>query len=673
MIHSSELPSRFVGRAEELAAVAGSLSEQRLVTLTGVGGVGKSRLASEAVERLGHRGGRAVVWVDLWPLQNDKLLVPAVAHALGFASHSATDTLEALTRWLHDQDVLLVLDSCEHVRRGCRTLVARLLAAAPGLTVLTTSREPLGLPGEHVIGVAPLPARTDGTELLRARAALLGTPSVSPKDVRTAVRLSRRLEGIPLAIELAAGQLADRTIEQVDRHLRSRLELTADHGKGPSRHRALRTTIGWSHELCEPAERLLWARLSVFRGDVTAETVQQVCAGGPLGAEALAAALAGLERKSVLSRRGNRYRLLDALREYGSTWLDELGETATLSHRHAHYFLEQARRADAGWWGPDQTWWYRRLDDAHADLGAALDHWLSTSSGAAVEMCGLLGFFWSCCGYLQVAGEYLEVALARCAAPARIRARALWALGITRVLIGDSAGAHTLAELAARQVERGEDIDGMLRSAYLTSLIHLLAGLPRAAQGAVDAALARSPRTPKSEAGRLLCRTARVFALTGQGHLDRARADAEELRAECIGRGERWARSYTDYQLAVIALLQDQAAAASTHARSMLRGKRSIGDRYGLALGLDLLAAALAVEGAIEQAAAARAAAEVLWSSVGQPERGTPDARHMQARYERAAHAVLGQERHEELMARSVAIGSEGVLQDLLGPVSEVN
>ncbi|QWA20472.1 AAA family ATPase [Streptomyces sp. JCM17656] len=176
MIHSSELPSRFVGRAEELAAVAGSLSQQRLVTLTGVGGVGKSRLASEAVERLGQRGGRAVVWVDLWPLQNDKLLVPAVAHALGFANHSATDTLDALTRWLNDQDVLLVLDSCEHVGRGCRTLVSRLLAAAPGLTVLTTSREPLGLPGEHVIEVAPLPARTDGAELLRARAALLGTP-----------------------------------------------------------------------------------------------------------------------------------------------------------------------------------------------------------------------------------------------------------------------------------------------------------------------------------------------------------------------------------------------------------------------------------------------------------------------------------------------------------------
>ncbi|MGW6887451.1 hypothetical protein [Streptomyces chartreusis] len=181
--------------------------------------------------------------------------------------------------------------------------MARLLAAAPGPTVPTTSREPLGLPGEHIIEVAPLPAPTDGAELLRARAALLGTPLVSPEDVRTAVRLSRRLEGIPLAIELAAGQLADRTVEQVDRHLRSRLELAADHGNGPARHRALRTTIGWSHELCEPAERLLWARLSVFRGDVAADTVQQVCAGGPLGAEALAAALAGLERKSVLSRR----------------------------------------------------------------------------------------------------------------------------------------------------------------------------------------------------------------------------------------------------------------------------------------------------------------------------------------------------------------------------------
>ncbi|MCZ4608999.1 hypothetical protein O3S80_35610 [Streptomyces sp. Lzd4kr] len=318
-----------MGRAEELAAVAGSLSEQRLVTLTGVGGVGKSRLASEAVERLGHRGGMAVVRVDLWPLQNDKLLVPDVAHALGFASHSATDTLGALTRWLHDQDVLLVLEARLPHPRG----PAPRRCPRPDRPDDQQGTARLAWRAHHRGGTPA--ARTDGAKLLRARAALLGTPLVSPEDVRTAVRLSRRLEGIPLAIELAAGQLADRTIEQVDRHLRSRSELTADHGDGPSRHRALRTTIGWSHELCEPAERLLWARLSVFRGDVTADTVQQVCAGGPLGAEALGAALAGLERKSVLSRRGNRYRLLDTLREYGSTWLDELGETATLSHRHA--------------------------------------------------------------------------------------------------------------------------------------------------------------------------------------------------------------------------------------------------------------------------------------------------------------------------------------------------
>ncbi|MFE5893887.1 ATP-binding protein [Streptomyces sp. NPDC056462] len=667
MIHFSDLPGGFVGRVSELAHVAESLAKQRLVTLTGVGGVGKSRLALHGADRVGLDSGRAVVWVDLWPLQNDKLLVPSVAHAFGFANHTVVDTLDALARWLKDQHVLLVLDSCEHLLSGCRTLVGRLLEAAPNLAVLTTSREPLGLAGEHVVEVLPLPATTDGANLLRARAAALGVPLHSTVDQATVVRLCLRLEGIPLAIELAAGQLANQSIHDVDRHLYSRLQLAADCPDGPSRHRTLRTTIGWSHELCEPAERLLWARLSVFRSEVDREAVRRVCAHGPLSEDQLDSALAGLERKSILQRPGNRYRLLDTVREYGHMWLDELGETAALSYRHAHYFLDQACQADAGWWGPHQTGWYRRLENTHADLRAALDYFLATNSGAAVEMCGRLAFFWSCCGHLQVAGEYLEAALARCAAPRQIRARALWGLGVARVLSGDSGAARVLADSAVQEAACINDADGVLRSAYLLSLIHLLAGQPQAAQDAVDVALMQSPRTPHTAPGTVLCRIARVFALTGQGLLDRARAEAEDLLTECTAREEWWARSYSAYQLAAIALFQGRVREASAHARSMLEGKRRIGDRFGLALGLDLLAAALAAEGAIEQAAAAGATAEVLWSSVGHPKRGTPGEGQLRAQCERLVRTELGDERHEAVIAHAVALGPDTVLKNLLG------
>ncbi|MFE2538418.1 ATP-binding protein [Streptomyces sp. NPDC059371] len=401
------VPPGFVGRRGELAHLDDALREERVVTLTGAGGVGKSRLALEAADRVLHAGERGVAWADLWPLRDDRLLVATVADAVDFADHTTDQALDSLAAWLADRDALLVLDSCEHLVGPCRRLVARLTSACPRLTVLATSREPLGVPGEHVVAVEPLPPATDAVEMFRLRAAAAGTPLSSPADMVTAARLCERLEGMPLAVELIAGQLAHRTVGEVELELGRRLDITADGPlPGPPRHRAVRTTIGWSHELCAPVERLLWARMSVFREPVDATTVRLVCGGGPLPESDVDRALTGLVRKSVLSRAGSGYRMLDTVREYGRMWLDQVGESRESADRHASHFLAMARDAQAGWLGEQQARWYERLGSAHADLCAALDHLLSARPDAALELTGLLAFPWSCCGHLREAAVY---------------------------------------------------------------------------------------------------------------------------------------------------------------------------------------------------------------------------------------------------------------------------
>ncbi|MFF3886462.1 ATP-binding protein [Streptomyces sp. NPDC001914] len=664
------VPPGFVGRRGELAHLEEALREERVVTLTGAGGVGKSRLALEAADRTLGSGERGVAWADLWPLRDDRLLVATVADAVDFADHTTDKALDSLTEWLADRDALLVLDSCEHLVASCRRLVTRLTSDCPRVTVLATSREPLGVTAEHVVAVDPLPAATDAVEMFRLRAAAAGTPLSSPADLVAVARLCERLEGMPLAVELIAGQLAHRGVEEVELELGRRLDITAEGPlPGPPRHRAVRTTIGWSHELCAPAERLLWARMSVFREPVDAHTARLVCGGGPLPVNDVDRALTGLLRKSVLSSAGSGYRMLDTVREYGRMWLDQVGEGQESADRHASHFLAMARDAHAGWLGDQQERWYERLGSAHADLCAALDHLLSGQPDAALELIGLLAFPWSCCGHLREAAEYLEDALALSAASGPVRTRALWALGVTRVLRGEHEHAGALAVFCRDRAALQEDVGGILHAAYLLGLTHLLRGRPMTARHEVEGALREAGGTAFTSAGHVLCHLVRVFALTAEGLLDEARRAAQELRRGCVERGEWWTRSYTDYQLALIALFEDRAEDATAHALSMLDGKRHIGDSFGLALGLDLLASALAAQGAGERAVAAYGAGETYWSAVGHPQRGTPELGPVRERYEDTARSLLGDDRYEQALLTSALSDPETILHRLLdGP-----
>ncbi|WP_128643333.1 hypothetical protein [Streptomyces sp. SS] len=233
-------------------------------------------------------------------------------------------------------------------------------------------------------------------ELFARRAADVGVSWQRPADHVAAAEVCRRLEEIPLALELAAAQLPERPVAELARLLRDRLALerSGDGVVRPARHRELRTTVGWSHELCDPLERLLWACLSVFRSDAPVDDVEQVCLGGPLTGRVLESALAGLRRKSLVTLHGDRLRMLDTVREYGRMWLTELGEARATADRHARHarharhFHDLVVAAEDAWWGPGQAAAYERLAACFGDLRAALEHLLAVDPARAAAMIG---------------------------------------------------------------------------------------------------------------------------------------------------------------------------------------------------------------------------------------------------------------------------------------------
>ncbi|MEV4936999.1 ATP-binding protein [Streptomyces zaomyceticus] len=702
----------FVGRRTELKRVSAALAEHRLVTVTGVGGVGKTRLALRAAHRAAGLYPDGAWWTDLGQLADERLLLALVADSVDLADHTPGMVTTGLCRRLADDRLLLVLDSCEHLAEPCARLVAELLAAAPGLTVLATSRRPLGVEGERVVALDPLPpAGRDALELLR-RAAGERFPAAGP-----AGEICVRLEGIPLALELAAAQIRLQGAEAVRDQLgtrfdappSARFELLAHTERvWPSRHQTLRAAIGWSHELSAPLERLLWARLSVFRGPFDLASATAVCIGGPLNRATLPDALDGLVRASVVRPpdAAGRLRMLDTIRAYGATWLDRTGETGTVADRHAAHFRGLARRAETEWHGASQLRWYRTVDAHHTDLRTALDRLLRTDPDGALDLIGSVAFAWSCRGRLREARDGLEQALLLSGARGRIRARALWALGVTLVLQGDFGTAQEVSERCAREArhteynERAADTDRVLApdgteygedrhpadgpgrpgdrdrpgdltldAAALAGLLALTTGRPMAANVVVGHVLDAARGGPADSAARLRCHLVRVFALTGLGRLAEARDRALTLRALCEELDEHWTRTALEYQLALTGLLEGDPAAAAGHARAMLEGTRGLGASLGVALGLDVLATALAAAGDGERAADVSGTGEAYWRSTGQPRRGLPGLRALHEKYTDTVRASIGEPAYEEIFVRALTgLPQDGLDRALRGP-----
>lgn len=407
--------TRFVGREEELAELDRALTRSRLVTLFGPGGAGKTRLAAEYALR-SERAGRPVRFVELSSLPGDADLAETVAAALGVSRPPLTeppsagwDRLDQLAAALSEERTLLVLDNCEHLVDEVAVFVHRLLDRCPGLAVLATSREPLALPGEALCPLGPLPvpaspddaAESASVQLFRDRAGLVRPGfTVDADTVRAVVEICRRLDGLPLAIELAAARMRTMTVQQVADRLDDRFRLLSGSRASTARHRTLRAVLDWSWHLLEDAERALARRLSVMVGDATAESAARVCAGADLPPEDVLYLLSSLAEKSlvrVVERPPGeaRYRMLETTRAYCRERLVEAGELAATENACTAYFLELAERAAEGLRGADQPRALALLDAEHDNLvrslGRAVD---ADDTATAVRFCLALTWYW---------------------------------------------------------------------------------------------------------------------------------------------------------------------------------------------------------------------------------------------------------------------------------------
>ncbi|WP_131739958.1 ATP-binding protein [Actinomadura roseirufa] len=661
--------SSFVGRAGELAELARLLDAAPLVTLTGVGGVGKTRTALEAAHRIRGRFADGVWLVELSRLRDPVLLPHAVASAMGLHDQGTRPLADVLGEYLAGRSTLLLLDTCEHMADACAVLAETLLAAAPRLRILATGRQPLGVGGEQVLTLAPLPVPAEGEEdaagaaehdgvRLFADRARYAVPGFTVDDANRAVvvRLCRRLDGLPLALELAAPWLRVLPVEAVADRLDDRFRLLArGPGKEPGRHETLRTAIGWSHELCGPAERLLWARASVFAGGFDRHTVQEVCAGGPLGHADVPRVLARLVHKSILVEEGTgphaRYRMLDTVREYGARWLRELGEEPSIRRRHREFHIAQARRAYACWMGGRQVAWYERILAVHPDVRAALENCLAEPEGGeALELAGALWFFWYACGFQREGRHYLERALAASDTPGPQRTRAAWARGLITLSQGDLAATCECVDTCRAGTGRA----AATAAAFLEGSALTLSGENVRALEVLRAMEPDPGRGGVEEAVWFLERGVRAFAHVQLGELTEAAALAEESRAGSAERGERCLQAWGDYVQALAELGLGRPVAAAGHARGALEGKRPLHDTWFMALCLDALALAVAAAGDAERAARLIGIGQRIWRAHGLPQLGSPQLAANRAACERGLRRILGDAAYEAAYARGL-------------------
>ena len=378
------LQTEMVGDLADLQRRVANLARARVVTLTGSGGVGKTRAAIEIGWLVVDEFVDGVWLVELGPIADADLVHTGIAAVLGVHPQPGMTVVESIVDWCYGRRMLLVLDNCEHVLDPVAEITAAIAAGCPTVTIVATSREPLGVDGEIVVRIPSL-EEIYGIELFVLRATAADS-SFEPTDADREVIavICRRLDGIPLAIELAAARIRSLTPTELLARLDDRFRLLRGGGRGGlERHRTLRATVAWSYQLLSSDEQLLFDRLSVFAGTFDLAAAEAICAGDGLDDTDIVDLLGELVDKSMViavrSQRGTRYRLLETLRQYGEERLDERGTTASLRDAHLAYFCALAERIDRQWDSPDQAIAGQRFDDDWDNMSAAHNWSISTA------------------------------------------------------------------------------------------------------------------------------------------------------------------------------------------------------------------------------------------------------------------------------------------------------
>lgn len=671
----------FVGRRELVEQAEDLLREHRLVTLVGPGGIGKTRLSMVLAEALRAEFADGVVVVAL-----DAVLAPEdvpwrVASAVHAIDQSTQDPRAQVIRHLREREVLMVVDNCEHLLEAAAELAMSVLRECPRVHVLATSIEPLDISGERVLVVPPLqvpetcadlPAVRDSeaVRLLVERAAQSGVDlEVTGANCEDVVELCRRLDGMPLAIELAAARLRSLTVGDLLDRLEYRFALLKASGRDVlPRHRTLQALVTWTYELCTPAERLMWSRLTVFRSGCDLEAAEAVCGFGEIDPAEVIDLLDGLVAKSVViatvTEGQTYYRQLVTMREYGQHVSHEAGEWEDLRRRHAELVRDRGRQFHGDWVGPRQASWLRRARRDFPDIVAAMDWGIATPDGhdMAAETAANLRYFWAS-GQNMAAGRHrLERVLALSDVTPALRCECLLVVSWVALLQGDhDDGYRCIAEARELASELGDR--RRLAEVDTWSALHLFfTGDPA---GAVP--LYQRGIEELRVVGDVAAAQTAMFQLAlcqlYSGEPGAADITCAQILAESSRNEEVWVRAYGLWITGIVRWRQGDLPGARESVMASIRLQQVFLDAICSTHLLLLVCQIVMSAGEARRAAVVQGAADTLWSALGTGIDAfgpglAGDARENRERLVR----VLGREQAEALMAESSGIDVPGAL-----------
>jgi predicted ATPase/class 3 adenylate cyclase len=668
----------FIGREREMREVKALLTQTRLLTLTGSGGCGKTRLALHVAADLLEDYPDGVWFIDLSVLTDPALVPGTVVATLGIHEEPGRPALTTLAEALKPRTLLLILDNCEHLVGACAQLAETLLQTCPNLRIVATSREALGIAGEvawrvpslslpqpHELAQADSPARITQYEAIRLfieRAEAASSDfRVTPHNLGAMVQICQRLDGIPLAIELAAARVKALSVEQIASRLDDRFRLlTGGSRTALPRQQTLRAMMDWSYELLTERERMLFRRLSAFAGGFTLEAAEAVCPDEQIPSYEIVDLLTNLVSKSLVVFRDEeaRYKLLETVRQYARDKLLETGEAARVRDRHRDWFVAFAERAESALQGPDQALWLKRLETEHDNLRAALE-WSSADAEMGLRLASALWPFWYLRGYVSEGREWLKQFLEKAAgAPSPLRAKALYGasmlaraqddylqatalleeslelyraakdkrgvasalgnLGVIAFARGDYARATHLHEESLEHFRELGDRVGMASALSELGNVAMYQGDLAQAEKLLEESLALS-RAAQDDQGIALALRRLGAVLWQKGERARAKALLQESLELYRELGAVPGIASVLNSLGMVALSEGDAPRAGTLLRESLMKYRDVGDKWHIALCMDRLARVAAAQGEWERAARLLGAEEALREAIGAP------------------------------------------------------
>jgi non-specific serine/threonine protein kinase len=675
--------TRFVGRSREVAEVIELVGSRRLVTLTGPGGTGKTRLAIHALDELEPAFTDGAFFVSFAELTDSSLVGNLVAAELGVPVPWSGFTPQLVVDHIGDRTVLLLLDNCEHLVEAVALLVSAVLRACPAVTVVATSRIPLGLAPEFVYDVVPLdlpgaalrtPEEIRGVasvELYLDRARAAGAAfELTAANAPAVASLVTALEGLPLALEMAGARARSVAPETLVTRLGDQImQLGSSYRDGPQRHQSLVANLSWSYDLCSAAEQALWCRLAVFAGGFDLEAAETVAAGGAIAPEDVLGLVASLVAQSILTTDlgvPGRYRMLEPVRQFGLSRLAAEDELLSWQARHLTWVLALARDLTVDWLGPDQITWMERIRLEHANIRAALEFATAdaTHARAALGLCRDLEVYWMCDGSGTEARHWVDQALAVTDGPSDVEVQAAAMAAWLAAAQLDLSYAHALADRAARVL----DDAGMPRTTtesrdrldttrcIIATYDGDLASALRHGQAAM-AGFTAAGRQETNEYFLAAFYTSLILLALGRND------EAESLVSAAIACSDRYPgdlyyRTSFYYVLGMLALVGGDPHTALAHEREALRTAWELRFDTLVTLSLDAIAGVTATMGRAEPAAAVYGAATKEFQRIGFVTL-FPD---LAAAGQEAASKALGAARFEQAQAAGAAAPLESMV-----------